>query len=369
MTRNQLTGRKAIRQQEIRREQPQLKPSPTERDETTSVVAFCSFGPPSQLALSKFCGVSMSGLSTVHAVVLGLVEGVTEFLPISSTGHLIVAERLLKLPSSEALDAYTVIIQIGAIAAVVGLYWQRMVSLLQGLLGRSPEGRRLLLALIVAFLPAGIVGAALSKKIDAHLLNPRTVVVAWIVGGAILLKVAPLLHGYGRPRGTKLEALTARQAGIIGEAQILALIPGTSRSLVTIIAAVLVGLSLAAAVEFSFLLGLVTLTAATVFKLVKKWGRVHRLRGSCPHGWDRRGRDLGVHRGAHIRSVLEDPQPGWFRLVSHRNRIGNNHVSRNQNHPKLRVMSGAVQVLSNITTLFGHDTVTKNREFVQMVSE
>ena len=216
----------------------------------------------------------MSGLSMVHAVVLGLVEGVTEFLPISSTGHLIVAERLMKLPGSEALDAYTVIIQIGAIAAVIGLYWQRMVSLLQGLLGRSQEGRRLLLALIVAFLPAGIVGAALSKKIDAHLLNPRTVVVAWIVGGAILLKVAPLLHGSGRPRGPKLEARTARQAGIIGEAQILALIPGTSRSLVTIIAAVLVGLSLAAAVEFSFLLGLMTLTAVTVFKLVKNGGAV-----------------------------------------------------------------------------------------------
>ena len=216
----------------------------------------------------------MSGLSIVHAVVLGVVEGVTEFLPVSSTGHLIVVERLLKLPSSEALDAYTVIIQIGAIAAVIGLYRQRILSLSRGLLGRSVEGRRLLLSLTVAFLPAGVVGAALSKKIDAHLLNPRTVAVAWIVGGAILLYLAPLLDGYGRPRGPKLEALTLRQAAIIGGAQTLALIPGTSRSLVTILAAVLVGLSLAAAVEFSFLLGLVTLTAATVFKLVKNGGAV-----------------------------------------------------------------------------------------------
>lgn len=214
----------------------------------------------------------MSSLSIAHSIILGVVEGITEFLPISSTGHLIVTERILKLASTDSLDAYTVIIQIGAIAAVLGLYRRRIGEILQGLIGKSVTGRRLLIALIVAFLPAGLVGFALNKKIDAHLLNPTTVAVAWIVGGALLLYLAPRL----RPsrKGAALESLTLRQAGIIGVAQVLSLIPGTSRSLVTIVAAVLVGLSISAAVEFSFLLGLITLTAATAYKLLKDGGTV-----------------------------------------------------------------------------------------------
>ncbi len=214
----------------------------------------------------------MSSLSIAHSIILGVVEGITEFLPISSTGHLIVTERILKLASTDSLDAYTVIIQIGAIAAVLGLYRRRIGEILQGLIGKSVSGRRLLIALIVAFLPAGLVGFALNKTIDAHLLNPTTVAVAWIVGGALLLFLAPRL----RPsrKGSALESLTIGQAGIIGVAQVLSLVPGTSRSLVTIVAAVLVGLSISAAVEFSFLLGLLTLTAATTFKLLKDGGSV-----------------------------------------------------------------------------------------------
>jgi undecaprenyl-diphosphatase len=220
----------------------------------------------------------MSSLSIAHSVILGLVEGITEFLPISSTGHLIITERLLDLPQTEALDAYTVIIQIGAIAAVLGLYRHRIVELFRGLIGQSAQGRRLLIAIIVAFLPAGVVGAGLSKKIDAHLLNPTTVAIAWIVGGIILLVLLPRL----RPgKGSPLESLTLRQAGIVGGAQVLALIPGTSRSLVTIIAAVVVGLSIGAAVEFSFLLGLLTLTAATAFKLVKNGSSVFHDYGTA----------------------------------------------------------------------------------------
>jgi undecaprenyl-diphosphatase len=210
------------------------------------------------------------------AVVLGVVEGVTEYLPISSTGHLVVTQRLLNIgndsATKDASDSYAIAIQFGAILAVLVLYRRRIKLIVRGLTGRSQRGRRLVTSLVLAFLPAVVVGVGLEKPIKAHLLSPPAVVGAWIVGGIVLLIVAPRIKP-DRP-GISLTSITPKQALIIGAAQVLAMWPGTSRSLVTILAALAVGTTLAAAVEFSFLLGLMTLGAATLYETAKNGSTV-----------------------------------------------------------------------------------------------
>lgn len=209
-----------------------------------------------------------SEMTTWKAVVLGAVEGVTEFLPISSTGHLVVTQRLLGIgdtsATKDAADTYAIAIQFGAILAVVVLYRARILSMLRGIVGQDPVGRRLLLALVVAFLPAVVIGVVFEGPIKDNLLGVGPVVAAWIVGGLVLLWVAPRLRP-DRP-GLHITSIGWRPALVIGCAQVLAMWPGTSRSLVTILAALAVGTTLAAAVEFSFLLGLVTLSAATLYE-------------------------------------------------------------------------------------------------------
>lgn len=209
-----------------------------------------------------------SEMNVWKAVVLGVVEGVTEYLPISSTGHLVVTQRLLGIgedsATKDAADSYAIAIQFGAILAVLVLYRRRILLILDGLIGRSAQGRALLIALVLAFVPAVLVGVTLEKPIKEHLLNPVAVVIAWVVGGVVLLIVAPRIRP-DRP-GTRILDISARQALLIGAAQVLAMWPGTSRSLVTILAALAVGTTLAAAVEFSFLLGLMTLGAATIYE-------------------------------------------------------------------------------------------------------
>lgn len=205
-------------------------------------------------------------LTAPKAMLLGAVEGITEYLPVSSTGHLLVTERLLDLGTGTgktAADTYAVAIQLGAILAVIALYWHRIVELAAGLVGRSEPGRHLLVRLVVAFVPAAAIGGALNGAIKDRLFGPWPVVAAWAVGGLFLLLWKPR-HGAHR-----LEQLTIKSAAIIGFAQALALWPGVSRSLVTIVAALAVGLTLPAALEFSFLLGLATLSAATLLDLAK----------------------------------------------------------------------------------------------------
>jgi len=198
-----------------------------------------------------------------QALVLGLVEGITEFLPVSSTGHLLLAERALGIESSDAADAYAICIQAGAIAAVLGLYRDRVLQMGRGVLGRDADGRRLLVQLGVAFVPAAVLGLAFDDAIDALLFGLWPVVAAWVAGGVAILVI-------GKREGTRaLEALDLRTAFLIGWFQCLALWPGTSRSLATIMGAVLLGVALPAAVEFSFLLGLVTLGAATAYSGLK----------------------------------------------------------------------------------------------------
>ena len=209
-------------------------------------------------------------MDNFQAFILGLVEGITEYLPVSSTGHLLLAQRLLGIPSSTASDAFAISIQGGAILAVLGLYRARVASMVRGLLGRDETGKRLALNLIAAFVPAAVLGLLLEKIIKKYLFAGEAwglwpVVAAWFVGGIAILAVS-----WWRKRkddspraGLSLEQLTLRMAVIVGVAQCLAMWPGVSRSLITIVGGVLVGLSLPAAVELSFLLGVVTLSAAT----------------------------------------------------------------------------------------------------------
>jgi undecaprenyl-diphosphatase len=211
-------------------------------------------------------GGGRGGLTVPKAIVLGAVEGITEFLPVSSTGHLLVTQRLLDLGTGEgktAADTYVVAIQIGAIAAVLALYWPRIASMLAGVAGRDVVGRRLSMCVVAAFLPAAVVGFLAGDAIKDVLFAPWPVIAAWAAGGVFLLFWRP---GSG---GVALELLTVRASFVIGLVQLLALWPGVSRSLVTIVAALAVGMTLAAAIEFSFLLGLVTLSAASVYDLGK----------------------------------------------------------------------------------------------------
>jgi undecaprenyl-diphosphatase len=205
-----------------------------------------------------------------QALVLGLVEGLTEYLPVSSTGHLLVAQRLMGIAPTEAANAYAIAIQAGAIVAVLGLYRQRVGRIVLGLTGRDQEGLRLGGTLLVAFVPAAVLGLAFGDAIETYLFGPWPIVAAWILGGIALLVLGRRL---AITDGASIEALTFRAALIIGIAQCAALWPGVSRSLATILGAVLSGLSLAAAVEFSFLLGLITLGAATAYKALES-GRV-----------------------------------------------------------------------------------------------
>lgn len=205
-------------------------------------------------------------LTLVHAAVLGVIEGLTEFLPVSSTGHLLVAQRVLGLDATgeagRALDAYAICIQAGAMLAVTALYPRRIRSVLHGVV-RPGDGRRLLLALAVAFVPAAIVGVVLGDVIQQRLFDVGPVALAWIAGGVALLIFQRTKSAGGGAR--PLEQLTARHAALIGIVQIAAMWPGISRSLTTIVAALALGYTMRAAIEFSFLLGLLTLSAATGF--------------------------------------------------------------------------------------------------------
>lgn len=204
-----------------------------------------------------------------QALILGLVEGVTEYLPVSSTGHLILTTWLMGLHRDvaqwQAAFTFNIVIQAGAIVAVLGLYRERVRQMLRGLLGRDPHGKRLFGHLLLAFLPAACLGLLLKDVIRAYLNGPWPVAVALFAGGALMLAIGYSSAWRGQ-RGQGVEDLSWQQALLIGCGQCLAMWPGMSRSMVTVVAALLLGLRITAAAEFSFLLGLVTLGAATVFE-------------------------------------------------------------------------------------------------------
>lgn len=209
-------------------------------------------------------------MSWWQATLLGIVEGATEFLPVSSTGHLIITAWLLGFGEDPALWAaaftFNIVIQSGAIAAVAVLYRRRLLGMAAGILGRDRDGRRLALHLAIAFLPAAVLGWLLNETIEARLNGPWPVVSALFAGAWLMLGVARARRG-ASGEGLGLADVDWRIALWIGGAQCLAMWPGTSRSMVTIVAALLLGMRAAAAAEFSFLLGLITLTAATAYKL------------------------------------------------------------------------------------------------------
>jgi undecaprenyl-diphosphatase len=201
-----------------------------------------------------------------QALILGFVEGVTEYLPVSSTGHLILAQRALGIEEGDAANAYAICIQLGAILAVLGLYRARVAQVFRGLMGKDKEGFALLRCLVVAFLPAAVVGLLFNDAIEEKLFGLRPIVGAWCVGGVGILLIQQAMGKRPPSQGSSLMDLSLRGAFLIGCCQCLALWPGTSRSLVTIVGGLLIGLSMVSAVEFSFLLGVITLLAATLYK-------------------------------------------------------------------------------------------------------
>ncbi|HEY8524225.1 MAG TPA: undecaprenyl-diphosphate phosphatase [Acidimicrobiales bacterium] len=212
-------------------------------------------------------------LRAADAVLLGLVEGVTEWLPISSTGHLTVTQDLLGI-DGDAADSYAIAIQAGAILAVLILYRERFLAMARGVRGDDPAGRHALQSIVIACLPAVAVGLLLEDTIKDNLFGSWPVVVAWLVGGLAILAAARARRHIPPTKGAPLTALDWQNALIIGVAQTFALWPGVSRSLVTILAALAVGLSVPAAVEFSFLLGFVTLGGATAYETLSSGGEM-----------------------------------------------------------------------------------------------
>ena len=202
----------------------------------------------------------------ITAIILGIVEGVTEFLPVSSTGHLILASALLGY-NSEYWALFNIVIQLGAILAIVVLYWRTFWAVLQGLLRFDPTSVRFVRNLLVAFLPAAVIGLVLHKQIEKLLGSPLTVAIALIVGGVAIIGIERTVKE-GRIKGVA-EIPLPKVIGI-GFIQCLAMIPGVSRSGATILGALSLGVERRTAAEFSFFLAIPTMLGATVLELVTK---------------------------------------------------------------------------------------------------
>jgi undecaprenyl-diphosphatase len=200
-----------------------------------------------------------------HALVLGIVEGLTEFLPVSSTGHLILAGDLLDFNDDRG-KLFEIVIQSGAILAVCWEYRARLAGVIKGL-PHDRQAQRLVLNLFVAFLPLAILGLLFGKAIKANLFQPVPVATAFIIGGLFILWAERRKHTVRIHSVDELEVVDALKLGF---AQALALIPGTSRSGATIIGGLFIGLSRKAATEFSFFLAIPTLFVATVYQLYKE---------------------------------------------------------------------------------------------------
>lgn len=242
--------------------------------------------------------VPAAELSATDAIILGVIEGVTEYLPISSTGHLIIASHFLGLeseapltgpggeplwykrpseknPAGEPLtiklaaDTYCVVIQFGAIAAVALLYWRQLASMALGLFGRDPAGLRLLINVMLAFVPAAAVGFLIHDWIDETLFSIEAVIIAQVLGAGLMFFAEAWRKRQAASLTQTPRDLTPKAAAGIGLLQCLSLWPGTSRSMTTIVGGYFAGLDPRRAAEFSFILGFVTLTAASGYKTLK----------------------------------------------------------------------------------------------------
>jgi undecaprenyl-diphosphatase len=210
-------------------------------------------------------------LSHGEALLMGAIEGLTEFLPVSSTGHLIITGDLIGF-TGETAKTFEIAIQLGAILAICWHYRARLLGVLYGL-PSDPAARRFAQNLLVAFLPAAILGALFHGAIKALLFRPVTVAIALVVGGGLILLVERLR---GEPRVRSIDDLSWRDALVVGCAQALALVPGTSRSGATIVGGLAFGLSRQVATEFSFFLAIPTMFAATIFDLGANFGQLGR---------------------------------------------------------------------------------------------
>lgn len=224
------------------------------------------------------------------AVILGLVQGITEFIPVSSTGHIILCSKILGLDCQtvigeqgctvkEAMTIYTIVLQAGAIFAVVLIYWRQIVSILMGFLGRDRDGFIVGRNLLIAFIPAVIVGLLLGNWIKAHLFSPLIVIIGLVVGAFLILGIEKWRKYRDKEiviyaRDVELHQISSKRALTIGLLQCFSLWPGMSRSMMTIIGGYVVGLNPKKAAEFSFLLGLITLSSASTFKAITEGPRM-----------------------------------------------------------------------------------------------
>jgi len=197
-------------------------------------------------------------MTFLHAVLLGVVEGITEFLPISSTGHLIITEKLLGIVSTEAVKTFDITIQLGAICAALLVYWKMLV-----------QSKRTCALVLAAFLPTAALGALLHGPVKHYLLGNISVVAWTLFLGGIILIVFELLHDESKATVTTLEGMSFKQAVITGVVQTLAIIPGTSRSAATIIGGMAIGINRKTIVDFSFLLAIPTMAGAAALDLLK----------------------------------------------------------------------------------------------------
>jgi undecaprenyl-diphosphatase len=285
----------------------------------TLVVALlaCSLRADTTPAPSTVANSPAAELGIFEAVVLGVIEGLTEFLPVSSTGHLIIAKDMLGLTSQQpmfnaageplwhrqatsthgselltlnlAADTFIVVIQFGAIASVAIACWPQLMSMLRGLFGRDPAGLRLLINLIIAFLPAAIIGLLVHDWIDEELFSVGAVIFAQIAGALLMFYVeAWYAKRYLRGLVQENKELTPLSAAGIGLLQCVAIWPGTSRPMMAIVGGYFAGLDPRRSAEFSFLLGFITLSAACSFKtytsgesMIQVFGLPHVLLGAA----------------------------------------------------------------------------------------
>ena len=206
----------------------------------------------------------MDILLLLKAAIMGIVEGITEFLPISSTGHLILASELMNFWTKEKSDVFVIAIQMGAIAAVIYEYWSRLWGAATGMFTGEEQGKRLGVGLILASIPIVLVGLTFGQTVKAFLFNDVAIAIGLIVGGLIIIwieKNPPVV------KAEEVENMTYKDMIWVGLIQVLSLIPGTSRSGATIIGAMYLGVSRKAATEFSFFLGIPVIIGAGLLDL------------------------------------------------------------------------------------------------------
>lgn len=206
----------------------------------------------------------------IKAAVLGIVEGLTEFLPVSSTGHLLMLQRFLGFSDDDFGKTFVVLIQLGAIIAILSIYFAKLWRIFIGMFF-DPTARRFVIGVLVAFLPAALIGAGLHSVIKTYLFNVWVVCFTLISGGAVLLWIDQLDF---KPKYDDVMQFSLPMCLIIGIAQCFAMIPGVSRSGATIVSAMLLGADKRSAAEFSFFLAMPTMTGAFTFDLIKNYGQM-----------------------------------------------------------------------------------------------